>query len=89
MAMNAQEWQQIELMHAWRVPELGQRVRDGESDKQPARPRKRMDPMIYPAILTLLGVVGSLVLFVYAIRKVNEYPPHHDSNNMMYEQQEE
>jgi hypothetical protein len=89
MAMTAQEWQQIELTHAWRDPGFGQDVREVESRQHTARPRKQIDPMIYPAILTILAVVGSLVMFVYAIRTVSEHPPHPDSVNMMYEQQEE
>jgi len=88
MAMTAQEWQEIELRHAWR--ELESRdVREVEREPHPARPRKRMDPMIYLTILAIVGVIGTLVMFFYAIRTANHHPPHRDSINMMYRPQEE
>ena len=87
MAMSAQEWQAIEFEYAWREIESKQDVREVESRRHHTKPRK-MDPMIYPAVLVLLGVVGSLVLFVYAIRTAKEHSPHRESVNMMYRTQE-
>ena len=85
MAMTAREWQEIEFKHAWREIESRQDVRAVESGRHPTKPRKPLDPMIYPAVLTILGVIGTLVMFVHAIRTANDHTPHRQSVNMMYQ----
>jgi hypothetical protein len=88
MAMTAQEWQEIELKHKWRELESEQNWREIESKRHHTKPKKPVDPMVYPAILTILGVIGALVMFVYAIRTADEHVPHRDSVKMMYQPQE-
>jgi hypothetical protein len=92
MAMTAQDWQEIELRHQWREIESEQNWREIESKGHRTRPRKTMNPMVYPAILSILGVIGTLVLYVYAIRTVNqhvEHLPHRHSVNMKHQPQED
>jgi hypothetical protein len=89
MSMTAQEWQAIELKHAWREIESRQDAREVEPGRHPTKPRKPVDPMIYPAILAVLGVIGTLVMFVYAIRTADVHVPHRPSVNMMMYESEE
>jgi hypothetical protein len=86
MAMTAQEW--LEIAHDWREIESRRDEQEVESRRHHTKPRKPVNPMIYPAILAMLGVIGTLVMFVYAIRTANEHVPHRQSVNMMYRTQE-
>ena len=88
MAMTAQEWQEIELKHKWREIESKQNWREIESKRHHRKPRKPVDPMVYPAVLAILGVIGTLVMFFYAIRIGNQHLPHRQSVTMMYKPQE-
>jgi hypothetical protein len=88
MAMTVQDWQEIEFKHKWQEIESRQEMREAEPGRQHTKPRKPVNPMIYPAILAILGVIGTLVMFVYAIRTANEHMPHRQSVNMMYEPRE-
>jgi hypothetical protein len=76
--MTAQEWQEIEFKHVWRDIESRENWRDPEPKRHHTEPSKPVDPMIYPAILGILGVIGALVMFVYAIRTAREHLPYRD-----------
>ncbi len=88
MAMTAQDWREIEFRHDWREIESRRDVHELEPRRHHTKPRKPVNPMIYPAVLTILGVIGTLVMFVYAIRTADQHVPHRQSVNMMYEPEE-
>ena len=87
MAMSVQEWRNIELSRRWREIEGKQYWRGIDSKPYRKETRKPVDAMVYPAVLAILGVIGTMVLFVYAIRTVNEHLPHRPAVNLMYSPQ--